>query len=97
MVLDFQIKKKGQDFLLDTGLSMNRLMDHHKQEYEYLNAFERIEECFSIPRGKLCDVLDKCFDHFTEESLISITKLLDKNDEVLREKKASPVQWPITF
>lgn len=85
MVLDFKIKKKGHEFLLDTGLSMSRLMDY-KQEYEYLNSFERRDECFVIPRSKLCDVLDKCFDHFTEESLMEITKLLDKNDEVIREK-----------
>jgi len=86
MVLDFQVKKRGHEFLLDTGLSLSRLMEY-KSDYEYLTTtFERQEEYFVIPRSKLCDLLDRCFDHFTEESLMSITRLLDKNDEVIRDK-----------
>lgn len=85
MALDFQIKKKGHEFLLDTGITMSRLMEY-KPDYEYLQGFERVDEYYSIPRSKLCDVLEKCFDHFTEESMMAIIKLLDKSDEVIREK-----------
>ena len=86
MVLDFQIKKKGYEFLLDTGLSLPRLFEH-RDAYDYLTSgFENKDEYFVIPRSKLCDLLDRCFEHFTEDSLMAITKLLDKSDEVIRDK-----------
>ena len=86
VALDFQVKKNGYEFLLDTGLSLSRLSTEYNDVYDYLNGFVIKGDYFVIPRSKLCDLLDRCFDHFTEESLMSITKLLDKSDEVIRDK-----------
>jgi hypothetical protein len=86
MVLDFQFKKRGNEFLLDTGMTLSDLASNYKQEYDSLSSFKTYDNYFIVPRIQLCDVLDNCFDHFTEDSLMNITKLLDKNDEVLRDK-----------
>jgi flagellar biosynthesis GTPase FlhF len=84
MALDFQINKRGSDFLLYTGVATSVLQKYEK-EFNALKEFQKDGEDFIIPRSKLCDVLDVCFDHFTEDSLMRITKLLDKNDD-MRDK-----------
>jgi len=51
---------------------------------EYL----RDRKSFRIPKDNLCELLDECFDYFSEESLMNIAALLDstKADErVVRE------------
>ena len=94
MVMNFQIIKKGSDFVLQTGVTLAFLKDNFQSETRYLSSFENNGTDFLIPRMKLCDVLDNCFDHFTEESLVSITKLLNKDTESglrdqIREKSIS--------
>ena len=84
MVLDFQMNKRGSDFVLHTGAPTSVLQTYQK-EFNALKEFPKDGDDFIIPRSKLCDVLDVCFDHFTEDSLMRITRLLDKNDD-MRDK-----------
>ena len=84
MSLFFQINKRGSDFLLHTGVT-SLVLQKYEKEFNTLKEFKKDGEDFVIPRYKLCDVLDACFDHFTEESLMRITRLLDKNDD-MRDK-----------
>jgi hypothetical protein len=84
MVYDFHVTKKaGTDgFILHTGVALDDLEKHTKDEFDYLIDFYKSNE-FYIPRHKLCELLDKCFDHFSEDSLIHITKLLNQPSETL--------------
>jgi hypothetical protein len=66
---------------------------------------ERITKCkgeylpnkkgFLIPKDELCNLIDECFDYFTQESLLSISTLLENNGadhatkERVREKSVS--------
>ena len=86
MVLDFQVKRRGSEFIIVTGISYTKLAMDYPQESSYLTTFNREGDDFVVPRHQLCNVLDRCFDHFTEESLVHITKLLDKNEEAMRER-----------
>ena len=85
--MNFQIKKNGSDFVLIAGVSRAQLKERFPSEFNYLTSYELLGEDYVIPRAKLCRLLDECIDHFSEESLIQITKLLDKKSEVdLREQ-----------
>jgi phage-related minor tail protein len=83
--MDFQVNKRGSDFVLYTGVPVLTLQKYEK-EYRTLSNYQKDGDNYIIPRLKLCDVLDACFDHFTEDSLMRITKLLDKNDSDMRDK-----------
>jgi hypothetical protein len=86
MSLDFRVTKRGMDFTLCTGTSFENLKNYER-EFKCLTAFKQeAEDLFLIPRNKLVEVLDHCFDHFTEESLLSITKLLDKSDVEMKDR-----------
>jgi hypothetical protein len=86
MALDFTVKRRGHDFLLNTGITDSVLKESYKKEYDFLSFFPKHNEFFVISRSMLCNVLDTCFDHFTESTLLNIAKLLDKNDDVIRDK-----------
>jgi len=82
MALNFIIKKKNQDnFTLDIGIPLHKLENEYKKEYFYLKQFLNDEGDFYFHRNNLCDVLDNCFDHFTEETLINLTKVLNQPSE----------------
>jgi len=85
MSLDFQVEKRKNNFVIHTGLPISVLTTDYPSEASYLSAY-RVENEYLVPRNQLCNVLDRCFDHFTEESLIHITRLLDKNDDELRDR-----------
>ena len=81
------MKKRGQDFILTTGVSREVLQEKYNTDARILSEYQNNGEEFLIPRTKLCDILDLCFDHFTEESLLAITKLLNRDtDTELREQ-----------
>ena len=85
-MLDFKVSKRGSDFLLYTGISLS-VLQNYENEFRCLTSFKHdSDDLFIIPRNKLVEVLDVCFDHFTEDSLLSITKLLDKNDAEMKER-----------
>ena len=86
MALDFNVKRRGHDFLLNTGITDTVLKESYKKEYDFLSFFPKHNEFYVISRSMLCNVLDTCFDHFTESTLLNIAKLLDKNDDVIRDK-----------
>jgi hypothetical protein len=86
MALDFTVKRRGNDFLLNTGITETVLKESYKKEYDFLSFFPKHHEFYVITRSMLCNVLDTCFDHFTESTLLNIAKLLDKNDDVIRDK-----------
>jgi flagellar biosynthesis GTPase FlhF len=87
MVMNFQMKKRGHDFILTTGVSSDVLQKNYTTDARILSEYQNNGEEFLIPRAKLCDILDLCFDHFTEESLLAITKLLNRDtDTELREQ-----------
>ena len=79
--LDFQVEKRKNNFVIITGLPMDEFASVYPSEATYLSTF-LINDEYVVPKNQLCTVLDKCFDHFTEEGLIHITKLLDKNDDI---------------
>ena len=79
--LDFQVEKRKNNFVIITGLPMDEFASVYPSEATYLSTF-LINDEYVVPKNQLCNVLDKCFDHFTEEGLIHITKLLDKNDDI---------------
>ncbi len=83
--MDFKISKRGSDFILYTGVPVVTLQKYEK-EYTELLKYNKDGDNYIIPRTKLCDVLDSCFDHITEDTLLQITKLLDKNDSDMRDK-----------
>jgi hypothetical protein len=85
MSLDFQVEKRKNNFVILTGLPIQTFTNDYPAESTFLSAFREGDE-FIVPRHQLCNVLDRCFDHFNEESLIHITKLLDKNDDELRDR-----------
>jgi hypothetical protein len=94
--LCFTIDLHGKDFILNTGVPSHKLDD---------SVVDKITKCkgeysperkgFIIPIGELCNLLDECFDYFTEESLVHISDLLEKNGadvatkERVREKSVS--------
>ena len=86
MALDFTVKRRGHDFLLNTGITDTVLKESYKKEFDFLSFFPKHNEFYVISRSMLCNVLDTCFDHFTESTLLNIAKLLDKNDDVIRDK-----------
>jgi len=80
--MNFKItKNRNQDFILETGVSYEELHSNFPNETKILSTFQisTTGREFLIPRLELCEVLDSCFDHFTEESLVAITKLLSKD------------------
>jgi hypothetical protein len=83
----------SDDFQLHTGESKleKEVQDKiAKCKGEYL----RDRKSFRIPKDKLCELLDECFDYFSEESLMNIAALLDssKADErVVREVRERSV------
>jgi hypothetical protein len=94
--LSFKIGLFDKDFLLFTGVPSHRLEEEvvkkiTKCKGEYLPE----QKAFKIPHGELCNLLDECFDYFTEESLLEIAALLDKSGadastkERVREKSVS--------
>ena len=85
MSLDFQVEKRKNNFVILTGLPIHSFTNDYPAEATFLSAFLEGDE-YIVPRHQLCNVLDRCFDHFTEDSLIHITKLLDKNDDELRDR-----------
>jgi len=94
--LSFTIDLHDKDFILYTGVSARRMEDE---------VVERITKCkgeylpnkkgFLIPKDELCNLIDECFDYFTQESLLSISTLLENNGadhatkERVREKSVS--------
>ena len=82
--LDFQVEKRKNNFVINTGLPFHEFNSNYPSESSYLSAF-LVNDEYVVPKHQLCNVLDRCFDHFTEEGLIHITKLLDKNDD-MRER-----------
>ena len=94
--MNFTIKSLNQDFILETGISYDELRHHFPNESKILSIYQvsTTGKEFLIPRSELCTILDSCFDHFTEESLVAITKLLSKDPDVelrsqVRERSAS--------
>lgn len=83
----------SDDFQLHTGESKleKEVQDKiAKCKGEYL----RDRKSFRIPKDNLCELLDECFDYFSEESLMNIAALLDssKADErVVREVRERSV------
>ena len=86
MTLNFQVKRRGSDFIIITGIPHEQFYNEYYQDALFLGTFVREGNDYIIPRQQLCSVLDRCFDHFTEESLLNITKLLDKNEDAMRER-----------
>lgn len=85
--MNFQMKKSGHDFILNTGVSREVLQEKYNTDARILSEYKNNGEEFLIPRAKLCEILDLCFDHFTEDSLLAITKLLNREtDTELREQ-----------
>jgi hypothetical protein len=80
------VKRRGHDFLLNTGITDTVLKESYKKEFDFLSFFPKHNEIYVISRSMLCNVLDTCFDLFTESTLLNIAKLLDKNDDVIRDK-----------
>ena len=94
--LSFTIDLHDKDFILYTGVSARRMEDE---------VVERITKCkgeylpnkkgFLIPKDELCNLIDECFDYFTQESLLNISTLLENNGadhatkERVREKSVS--------
>jgi hypothetical protein len=94
--MNFTIKSLNQDFILETGISYDELRHHFPNESKILSIYQvsTTGKEFLIPRSELCTILDSCFDHFTEESLVAITKILSKDPDVelrsqVRERSAS--------
>lgn len=85
MFLDFQFTKRGNDLVLITGVSITKLQEYER-EYNYLMAYKRDGVDFIIPQSKIIDVIDKCFDHFTEESLMRVSGFIERTDTETREK-----------
>ena len=79
MSLFFQINKRGSDFLLHTGVT-SLVLQKYEKEFNTLKEFKKDGEDFVIPRYKLCDVLDACFDHFKEETKWIDIDALNKNN-----------------
>jgi len=86
MALNFQVKRRGSEFIIITGIPHEQFYNEYYQDALFLGTFVREGNDYIIPRQQLCSVLDRCFDHFTEESLLNITKLLDKNEDAMRDR-----------
>lgn len=94
--LSFTIDLHDKDFILYTGVSARRMDDEvvekiTKCKGEYLPG----KKGFLIPKDELCNLIDECFDYFTQESLLNISTLLENNGadtatkERVREKSVS--------
>ena len=97
----FTVELHGNDFMLHTGVASHRLEDEVVQKItkckgEYIPS----SKGFVIPHGELCNLLDECFDYFSEESLLSIASMVENTavdqstKERVREKSASKSKAP---
>ena len=97
----FTVDLHGNDFMLHTGVASHRLEDEVVQKItkckgEYIPS----SKGFVIPHGELCNLLDECFDYFSEESLLSIASMVENTavdqstKERVREKSASKSKAP---
>lgn len=97
----FTVDLHGNDFMLHTGVASHRLEDEvvkkiTKCKGEYIPS----SKGFVIPHGELCNLLDECFDYFSEESLLSIASMVENTavdqstKERVREKSASKSKAP---
>ena len=87
--LSFTIDLYDKDFILYTGVSARRMEDEvvekiTKCKGEYLPS----KKGFLVPKDELCNLIDECFDYFTQESLLNISNLLENNgaDHVTKER-----------
>jgi hypothetical protein len=81
--------EKTKDFALHTGIPASKMSDEMIEKISKGGAeYHPSKKTWVIPHAKLCDVLDECFDYFTEESLVNISKLLDKAnvDKEIKDK-----------
>lgn len=81
--------EKTKDFALHTGIPSSKMSDEMIEKISKGGAeYHPSKKTWVIPHDKLCDLLDECFDYFTEESLVNISKLLDKAnvDKEIKDK-----------
>ena len=83
--MNFSMVKRGSSFVLVTGVPMS-VLQSYEYEYRMLSFFEKEGDNFIIPRYKLYDVLEICFDHFSSDALMEIAGLVEKYDKDLRDK-----------
>lgn len=88
--------EKTKDFSLRTGILAAKMSDEMIDKIvKGGGEYHPSKKTWVVPHSKLCDLLDECFDYFTEESLVNISKLLDKANvdkeikDKVREKSVS--------
>jgi hypothetical protein len=92
----FTVELHGSDFILHTGVPSHRLSEEIvKKITKCKGEYDPSDKGFVVPHGELCNLLDECFDYFTEESLLSIASLVDgstadqNTKDRVREKSVS--------
>lgn len=90
------LNEKSKDFILNTGIPAAKMNDEMIDKITKAGGeYQPQKKNWVVPYNKLCDLLDECFDYFTEDSLVNISKLLDKANvekeikDKVREKSVS--------